>query len=213
MTNAKAWFFSLIGFLSILFLIALVLPRSQQELFLAENGVVESLTFISYLVCLALIVKQRAWEWIKSRWHLLAIIALLALREADFHVLFTGQSIFRTKLYLDPESPLLVVVTGMAVIFFILWLFFYVLKKYGAGLIQDAMNRVASANFILLAILFVVFSKSIDGITRKLDVLNIKISKSVEYSIMQLEEITELGIPLSLCIAVMLYFSQRRTSD
>jgi len=213
MTNAKAWFFSLIGFLSILFLIALVLPRSQQELFLAENGVVESLTFISYLVCLALIVKQRAWEWIKSRWHLLVIIALLALREADFHVLFTGQSIFRTKLYLDPESPLLVVVTGMAVIFFILWLFFYVLKKYGAGLIQDAMNRVASAHFILLAILFVIFSKSIDGITRKLDVLNIKISKSVEYSIMQLEEITELGIPLSLCIAVLLYFSQRRASD
>ncbi len=210
MTNAKAWFFSLIGFLLILFLIVLILPRPQQELFLAENGVVESLTFIFYLVCLALIIKQRVWGWIRSRWHLLAIVALLALREADFHVLFTGQSIFRTRLYVDPETPFMVAASGMVVIILILWLFLYVLRKYGLGLVKDIKNRVSSALFILMAILLVLFSKSIDGITRKLGVFNIEISKSAEFSLMQLEEISELGIPLSLCIAVVLYFSQRQ---
>jgi len=196
-----------------LFLIVLVLPKSLQDLFLVENGIVESLTFVSYLICLALIIKLGSLEWIKSRWHLLAIILLLALREADFHVLFTGQSIFRTRLYLDPETPFLVAASGMAVILVILWLFIHVLRKYGVGLVRDVTNRVASALFVFVAILFVVFSKSIDGITRKLDVLNIEISKSSEYLIMQLEEISELGIPLSLCIAVLLYFPQGRTAE
>ncbi|MBX2867673.1 MAG: hypothetical protein KTR18_03310 [Acidiferrobacterales bacterium] len=173
---------------------------------LEENGYVENLTLLGYIVSIYILVRRGGTDWVKSHWCLTAIPLLFLAREADLHAKYTEFSVFGTKYFFSGSVSAISLVIGAAVVILVFVVFASVMHRYYAVFFQSLRNRETDAIFIAVALVFAVGSKLIDGTARKIDAWGLSLNENGEILTLLFEETLELGISLAFCFAAHNYF-------
>jgi hypothetical protein len=213
MTNQKPYFW-LWGavFFALAALIAAV-ARMRLEAdgwIMREGGLIESISAAGYFVCfltLLCLPKERKPDAGPA---ILAILLIFGLRELDFHTRFTTMGIFKSRFYLSPEVPILEKIVGAAVLLILAGAMAYVAKRHFATFLRGIRRLEPGPVSGLIAIALLFFTKTVDGLPRKLDGLGLASPEALERFFWTVEEVLEMGIPIFMLIGILAEFPEDR---
>jgi hypothetical protein len=208
------------GLLGLLAALALLLPMLDGEAIHAlssESGLVEILSALGYFVCVGALLVLGGWRFVLFRSPYVTFIVLfLGLRELDFDKRLTTVGIFKSEFYLSDAISW--TEKGLVILFFalLIWCLIESVERNWRRFLSLMRDRHPFPACIILAVLFGVVAKSLDGLARKVDGLGWTTSERGYLVVQGVEEILELGIPLMLILAVLIYFrvsGTRKASD
>jgi len=187
----------------------LVFSVHQYPMLIREGGIIESLSALGYFVCVAAMFAKGGADFAKRYHYLIMLITLFGLRELDFDKRFTTMGILKSRFYTSDVVPLGEKLIGLMVILILLYVVYRIIKDHTASFVDGVKNRVPQHLGVLSAIGLLVFSKSIDGLDRKLGDVGITVDPTVATYFGTVEEVLELGIPVLIFIAFALYLSDQ----
>ena len=152
--------FSIIGFLPFL-------DVEQQKNLLTEGGLFESLTVYLYIFCLILICIIWPLQKILSNWYLSALIILFALRELDYDKAYFTHGVLKSRQYFSDLVGLPEFLISLAVLIFILTVLLLIVLRERNNFIKGVIDLRQSQLAVLTSIIFVLVTKTIDGMERK----------------------------------------------
>ncbi|MCG8426195.1 MAG: hypothetical protein MI754_02415 [Chromatiales bacterium] len=202
----KVAIFIMLCVLAAVYLYAMTLGSIERDVFLKEAGVVEFTTAVGYLLCALLILYEGKLQYLRKYHYFFLIIVLFGLRELDFHKQFTSMSILKSRFYLSSDVPVMEKVIGLLVILLLIYIVYSIIKNHFSRFIADLKKRSIVAIGAANAILFLVVSKVMDGLERKLKPVGVELSDRLGEYVFALEEILELGIPYILMLTFYAYF-------
>ena len=177
-----------------------------------EGGVIENLTVIFYAVTILLLLVFRNMKWTWANYLAPLIVLVLLFRELDFDKAFTTMGIFKSRFYKSPDVPVLEKLIAICVITLIAIVFFALVRHYGRSVMNGFFRGAKTECGIVTAFALGCFSKVVlDGLSRKFEKLGISTSEFIIQNYGILEEVLELGIPVSLLFAIR-YALQNRES-
>ena len=192
--------------ISLILVISFMFNIHHYPFWIKEDGIIESLSVLGYVAAALYMIMKGKWEYIKKYYYFFIVIILFGLRELDLHKKFTAMSIFKSKFYISHHVPMVEKFIGLVVILCILYLFITIIKHHT----QDYFSKIKSFSpvhiGILLILLTLIFTKTIDGLSRKLAYFNIVIETQVSKHLVVIEEVLELGIPLLIIATLICYF-------
>lgn len=193
--------------LTVICLLSVNLDRSTTKLLFKEDGIVETASAIGYFVCMAFLLYIAGTHSLKSHWYLYVIFLAMSLRELDFDKRFTEIGILKSRFLISDEVNLPAKIIGGLILLLMIiavctWAFRHT-KDFITGLLkQRAADWMAA-----FAIGFIVFTKAIDGIARKLEPWGISFAKDTIQLATYFEEVFELAIPITFIYSMYLYWS------
>ena len=99
--------------------------------FVRENGPIENLTLVVYIVAIALILYSgRTVLTVKTRAAIVILLAYMFMREADLHKSLSGTSILKIKFWLGSQFPVTDKLIALAILLPVLWALFYFIRGY-----------------------------------------------------------------------------------
>lgn len=203
--NISKVFFLTSIFIITIGLILYYLPKEIAERLVEENGFIESLQVILYIVGAIICFSYtllKIWDKGLSATYLLTI---LAFRELDFQVKFTEISITRTKFYFSPDISITAKIFGGIIVFSILFVLIRFAWKNLSRLINGITNRkiwsILTMNGILFIIIAMVFDRSLTILT----LIGFKNTIKMELEKSFFEEAIELAIPILFTTALITY--------
>ncbi|QFU09912.1 hypothetical protein PARPLA_00525 [Rhodobacteraceae bacterium THAF1] len=163
-----------------------------------ENGSVETMSMVGYLAALAVYLLRSGKQ---TFWPVPVVLGLMALREFDADKRFTSEGLLSTNIF---SADTLLWEKGLAVgLWALLVCTLFTLIRYRAAPFAAALRTGSRWAILLLAAIGIAaFSKSIDGLARKLSPLNIDVSDQVSAGAGTLEEMLELLIPVLFMLAM-----------
>lgn len=172
------------------------LMLGEQALHLTrEGGVIETLTVLLYGIVLVagLFMLRRGLQAAS----LVALLALLmGLREMDAHKAFTAYGVFKTRLYVSPDVPLVEkLIAGLVVLALLALVVLAVRRSWRALKSRAGLTLLALGGFG-------VFLKEVDSIPRQLRNLGVTLDPQMLAVSKAVEEAGELGLPLLLGLAL-----------
>jgi len=197
--------------LGLLFLIIGFLPFldvEQQKKLLTEGGLFESLTVYLYIFCLILICVRWPWQKILSSWYLSALIILFALRELDYDKAHFTHGVLKSRQYFSDLVGLPEFLISLAVLIFILTVLLLIVLRERNNFIKGVIDLRQSQLAVLTSIIFVLVTKTIDGMERK---FGIDLSPEGERFALIVEEVGEMGIPIMFAIAILSWRNKSQT--
>ena len=197
--------------LGLIFLIIGFLPFldvEQQKNLLTEGGLFESLTVYLYIFCLILIGVRWPLQKILSSWYLSALIILFALRELDYDKAHFTHGILKSRQYFSDLVGLPELLISIVVLIFILTVLTLIVLKERNNFIKGVINLKQSQLAVLVSIILVIVTKTIDGMERK---FGIDLSPSGERFSLIVEEVGEMGIPIMFAIAILSWRNKSQT--
>jgi len=198
---ASGLIFLIVGFLPLL-------DVEQQKNLLAEGGLFESLTVYLYIFCLILICVKWSWQKILSNWYLSALIILFALRELDYDKAHFTHGVLKSRQYFSDLVGLPELLISIVVLIFILTVLTLIVLKERNNFIKGVINLKQSQLAVLVSIILVIVTKTIDGMERK---FGIDLSPSGERFSLIVEEVGEMGIPIMFAIAILSWRNKSHT--
>ena len=193
--------FSIIGFLPFL-------DVEQQKNLLTEGGLFESLTVYLYIFCLILICMSWPLQKIRSKWYLSALIILFALRELDYDKAHFTHGVLKSRQYFSDLVGLPEFLISLAVLIFILTVLLLIVLRERNNFIKGVIDLRQSQLAVLTSIIFVLVTKTIDGMERK---FGIDLSPEGERFALIVEEVGEMGIPIMFAIAILSWRNKSQT--
>ena len=212
MTDKKIflWTYSLILLQATLFVSTFFMTEDARNILLKEGGIIESLSAAGYFICAIFILYKGRLNYLKSYHYVLMIIIFFLLRELDFDKRFTTEGILSSKFLFSENVPFSEKIIGTVIIAILLYAVFSLIylntRQFMAGLKEKSPVSLG----ILFVIIFLVVSKTLDGLARKLKGLGIEISQTASFYASSIEEILELGIPVMLVLTFSTYFKQTK---
>lgn len=191
-------------FISAVLGIMLVLPPEEQVRLKAEGGPIESASAIGYLVLAIALLFLTEQGFIRRHWHLLVLLCAMASREMDFDKRFTTLGVLKSRFYIGDSVPWDERLLGGGVVLFVLYALWRLVVPNLRTVWLTRWRWDYPVWTVLFAGGFVVFTKAIDGIGRKLAPLGIELSTDVDRLFAVIEEVLELGIPLLLGVGVVM---------
>lgn len=198
--------------------LALVLPATLDGTtfnpYLRENGPVEVVSALGYVLCVLAIVVFGGWRLAWGKGLPFSILLLtMAARELDFHNRFWTHSVSRIDYYFDAAVPLaekllapgLLAAIGVAVV--------HVAVRYLPRLVAGVMRLDPVSVAVALGVGSVALSKGIDGIGNRLSHVGYEMSMQTVLLFEKFEEVVELGIWMYFMIAIVAFFLQRRAEE
>lgn len=193
-------------FIALLILCLLLLPKDVAKMLIKENGPVEMVSAIAYIVSSVwLFLKSRQSE-VRKNLSAVVIVLLLGLRELDFHSRFTTMGIFKTRFYISSTVPLMekLIVSLIVIAIFIFALHF--IRQHYSSFVKGIRQRSGPQMVIFFAIVCAVVSKFLDRCSDPLKkyifVFN---SEHGGMVISVMEETIELAIPAFILIVISAY--------
>jgi hypothetical protein len=194
---------SVILFITMLVLCLLLLPEDFARMIIKENGPVEMVTAMAYIVSAGwLLIKSRQGEGRKNI-SAAVLVLLLGLRELDFHTRFTTMGIFKTRYYVSPAVPL---VEKLIVSLIVIAMFAFAIqfgREHYRSFLNGIRQRSGPQMVILFAIVCAFVSKFLDrcpDLIQRLIFVFQNEAGGMAISIM--EESIELAIPAFILIAI-----------
>ena len=199
--------FGLVVITLITFGLTFIFSPQTNAWFIKEGGLVESLSAIGYFIAAMVMYLKGGKSYLISYWYFAVIFIAFGLRELDFDKRFTEVGILKSRFLMSPEVSLLAKVISYAIIFFILYAIFKIVKHHAKPYLGNVFSFQFDAVTLSVSIAgaFLVISKTLDGIARKLGDFGIEISQETGSSASMLEESMELAVPYLFTIAVMAF--------
>ncbi|WP_298634110.1 hypothetical protein [uncultured Umboniibacter sp.] len=213
LVNSRPYYLSIALILiaiSVCFFAATRLQGQQLILLIHEGGIVEVLSALGYLVCIAIILRQGGLNFARQHWYFVAMLAAFSAREFDLDKRFTAVGILKSKFIVSPDVGLFAKIIGVTILCIILAALGQILWRYSRTFLREVWRFKPFELAIGLAGGFLVIAKSIDGIGRKLASFNISVDANLEGKLMYLEESLELAAPYLLCVAASYYFASQK---
>lgn len=173
-------------------------PEAQAKL-MKEGGLIETASWISYFVA-AFFVLLKMFKS-PNRWSMLVGVMLLGMRELDFDKRFTAMGIFKSRFYSSADVPVGEKLIGVLVTAAIVVTLFFLVKNHLKPFISRVMNREGASLSFFFAGGLMVFAKSIDGLSRKLEPLGIEPTDATNRIVESVEESFELTAALLVVVA------------
>lgn len=195
---------------AIILALSLIYNAHEKSFWISEGGVIELLSAIGYFLCALLIIAVGKWPYVKKYNYFLILIILFGLRELDFDKKFTTMGLLKSKFYISSSVPLIEKLVGLLVVAIFLYAVMSVIKNH----LKEFVLRIKQLSpvyiGVLITFLLLVFTKSIDGIGRKLGDFGITLAEDSSKIFLVLEEILELGIPFVIISTYIVYFSEKK---
>ena len=201
--------------LSILTIITLLILSFTYKVYehpflIDEGGVIETLSAVSYFLCVLVVILVGKWSYIKKYYYFLILVISFGFRELDFDKRFTTMGVFKIKFYLSSNVPVMEKLAGLLVIAILIYVAIAIIKNHSKKFFYKIKQGSPVHIGVLLTFLLLAFTKSIDGIGRKLSDLNFIITEQTSIYFEVLEEVLELGIPLLIISVFIMYFSAEK---
>lgn len=198
--------------LAILLGIGWVVPPTADQFFVGESGPIQIFSAAAYLTVVVALCRESDSAFLRRHVHLVIIPILMCLREMDFHSRFTTMSITKLPFYFSPQVSIAEKAYGVAAFALVIWAGLMLLRN-ARNYLADLRRGRSYAAALFGSAFLTVFSKTIDGLGRKLATLGIAMPHETQRMFGIAEEILELGIPLLFLVAVFAYFPFRRIAD
>ena len=176
------------------------LGPTQSAFLLAESGPIEQLSALGYFCCVFYMAVRGGRAYLTRYSYLVALITLFGCRELDFDKRFTTMGVLKSRFYLSTDIPVFEKLIGLIVIALIIWSVAMIVRNHISSFLEGLRLVSVEATGVAAALLLLGFSKSIDGIARKLAPLGVDVSDRVSFLAGAIEEVMELGIPLLMII-------------
>ena len=161
-----------------------------------------------YVLCLILILISWPLQKILSKWYFSALIILFALRELDYDKSYFTHGVFKSKQYFSDLVGLPELLVSIVVLIFIFTVLLFIVLKERKNFIKEVINLRQSQLAVLVSIIFIIVTKTIDGAERK---FGIDLSSSGERFALIVEEVGEMGIPIMFAIAILSWRNKSQT--
>ena len=205
---SSAWLFialSLVG--------GLILDVHKYPMLISEGGIIESLSALGYFISVAVMFYYGGVDFAKRYHYLIMLTTLFGLRELDFDKRFTTMGILKSRFFTSDLVPLEEKFIGAVVVLVLLYIVFRIIKDHALSFAAGVKDKVPRHIGTLSIIAALVFSKSIDGLGRKLLDVGITVDPWVVTEFGTIEEILELGIPVLIFVTFALYISVQGVQD
>lgn len=180
-----------------------LMPAELAEDLVREHEPVEMLTAVSYFVAVfwlivTALVKSERWLFSAS-----FMVALLGLRELDFHSRFTSMGFMKTEYYISPKVPADEKAIVSALVLLILCVIIhFVWTRWHSFLTALKAGNSAAVN-LGMAIGFGILSKTLDNNSTSIRRTITLFFGEHRYSLLRVvEETMELAIPLFILLAI-----------
>lgn len=204
--------FLLLAILLAVLAVFATLDETLVRLLIVENGVIETVSALGYVGCIAAVAFLGGWRTVVMRVPYVTFILLfLALRELDADKRFTSMGIFKSEFYLSPDVPWGEKAFAVAFVGLLIWSFIELADRHGRRFIAGLRSFDPVAVGVVLAMLLAGIAKTLDGAWRKLDQFGLELSAHGNLLAQSAEEVLELGIPLLLILAATAHFSADRS--
>lgn len=191
----------------ILLTLSFIYKIYEYPFWIDEGGVIETLSVLGYFLCTLLILSKGGWTYIKKYNYFFILIILFGLRELDFDKRFTTIGMLKIKFYFSDNVPITEKLIGILVIVIISYIIVSIIKNHLKAFFYKVSQAYPVHVGALLTFFVVLFSKSIDGIGRKLGDIGFFIKEQTSITFLVIEEVLELGIPLLIISTYFIYFS------
>lgn len=189
-----------VAVLALLVILADLATLAPGETLTREGGGIETVSMLGYLVTIAVYV----WKGPRVPfWPVPVLLLAMALREFDADKRFTSEGILSTKI-LFYDTPIWEKVLAIGVWVLLVAALVTLIRKRGLPFLSALRRRAAWAVAFLAGLLIAAFSKSIDGLGRKLLSVGIEVSEDINRNAGTLEELLELFIPILFMVAIFL---------
>lgn len=170
--------------------------------FKREGGGIELVSAFLYVVAVVVFFQSTPRAHWKRLFHVPALMALFAMREMDFDKAFTQAGVLSSKLYTSDASVLTKVIAGSFALLAV-WVLIRTVLKGGPAVMRGLKGGKLWAFFAVFAAVLIVFTKSIDGLGRKLADFGITISAQTDVLAALIEEVGEAFIPVCAILAIV----------
>jgi len=174
---------------------------ADAEPLIQEGGFIETASALGYfLAVVILLVRFPA----RTCWQQSLLLIIFGLRELDFHEKLTTIKMTKSRFYISSEVPLYEKLIVIILILLLVYVVYGLVRRHKIILSNAFRKSDNSAMCILFGICFMVLSKLIDGIGRKLSGIGIELSNNSELLFAVFEEVYELSIPVYFLLAIFL---------
>lgn len=183
----------------------LSLPKDIAAKLIDEDGPVEMLQAILFIVGAIISIFYRLSK-VWGEGHIASfLLTILALRELDFQVKFTEISITRTKFYFSPDISITSkIIAGILMLIIVSILIRFAWRNLSL-LFKGVINKKISSILAMNGLIYIVFSNLIDRSLTILTIIGFEDTIRMEFEKTFFEELTELAIPASFLLALIVY--------
>ena len=213
MSQSDRQYFAYYGYvaasLALLAAVVLGFRESVEDVLLSESGLIERASAIGYFACALFMLLKGGAEFVRTRGYFIVLVTLFGCRELDFDKAFTTIGILKSRFFVSPDVPAGEKVAGFIVVAILIWAVYKILSQHFAGFLSDLRNKTPEAGGVTIVFFLLAFSKSIDGLPRKLQPLGIDVSADISAFFGALEEVLELGIPIYIALVAHVWFRRQ----
>lgn len=179
------------------------LGSDEQARLLKEGGLFETLTVVGYFVCLILIFVFWTRQRIVAQWYFSSLIAIFLLRELDYDKIYFTVGLLKARQYTGGSVPLPELLLSILIVSAILIVLFLIVTREARGFADGVVAYKLSSLAILMSLILVFLTKTLDGLPQKLFSLGFDVTQSFRELAFACEEIGEMGIPIMFAIAII----------
>jgi len=133
---------------------------------LREGGVVETLSASFYFLLAGLMLFRAGKDYLIQKHYIFMLVLFCGFRELDFDKKFTTMGIFKSKFFVSADVPIIEKLIGTLVILVLLYMIVQIFRKHFIPFLKETRECSAVNIGMWLVVLFLIFSKSIDGLDR-----------------------------------------------
>ena len=132
------------------------------SLFVQENGTVETLTLVAYVVAIIVVVCFGRRVVLPTRCAILMVLAYMFMGEMDLHKRISSESILKIRFWLGSQIPVADKLLAVLVLFPLAWSIAYLILKHARIFIGELVRKRAWSVSVLTFFVVLAVSKSID---------------------------------------------------
>ena len=152
-------------------------------------------------------------QFIRYRGYFVVLVTLFGCRELDFDKAFTTIGILKSRFFISPDVPAGEKLAGLIVVTILIWSVYMILSRHFTGFLSGLKQKTPEAVGVAIVFFLLAFSKSIDGLPRKLQPLGIDVAPEIGSFLGALEEVLELGIPIYIALVTHAWFNREMRSE
>lgn len=175
----------------------------------AENNLVEDLSVLGYGLATAYAFFKGGIQFVRTRYYFIALFVFFALREMDFDKRFTSVGLLKLRLYTG-DSLLWEKLLGSLVLLILAWIAVTMIRKHLFNFRRDFAAHRCLYILSIACFLLAALAKTLDGFQRKLRSLGVYLSEAWSDYFIYLEESLELGMPVVILCALVVYFREHK---
>ena len=187
-----------------------MMPSELAATLVQEHEPVETLTAVGYLVATCWLIMTALVK--SERWLFSAcfMVALLGLRELDYHSKFTTMGIMKTAYYISPKVPgTEKAIVSILVLIILCIAAHFVWTRWKSFLTALKAGDIAAVN-LAMAIGFGIITKTLDSNSTSIRKVIALFHNDPRTSLRVVEETMELAIPLFILLAIYHSFWKRQ---